>query len=111
AARAADEEAFLAREPARHRERFLVGDRHVVVDHAEVEGARHLVLADALDLVRNAFGFARALAAPRFGQNGADGIAGDDLDARILLLQIAADAADRAAGAGGEDEVRDASVG
>ena len=45
------------------------------------------------------------------GEDRSDRIAGDDLDVGILLLQEFARTADRAAGTGGSDQVRDAPFG
>src|SRR5690606_6239045 len=104
---AADEEPLLAGEPAGHGEGVAVGDGDVVVDHAAVEGGRPLVLADALDLVRPPR-LRYDTTAPRPGQDGADRVAGDDLDLRVALLEVAADAGDRAARARRGDEMGDA---
>src|SRR5947209_278013 len=49
---AADQDALLAREPARSDERLLVGDLDDLVDDLDVHRPRHEVLAHALHLVR-----------------------------------------------------------
>ncbi len=48
---AAGEDPLLARQPPRHDERLAVVDLPHVVEHREVHGAAHHVLADALHLV------------------------------------------------------------
>ncbi len=68
-----------------------------------VVGGRPEVLADALDEVR---------ATGAAGVDGALGVGADDLHAAVGdLLEVLADAADRAAGADAGDEVRDLAVG
>ena len=49
ARRAADQQAFFARDAARHQERIAVGDAHHLVDHAQVDGLGEIVHPDALD--------------------------------------------------------------
>ena len=68
---------------------------HVLVHDGRVEALRERVLADPLDQVRvhGAAGVDRAL---RVGS--------DDEQVRLLLLQVAADAGDRAAGADGDHD-------
>ena len=60
------------------------------------------VLADALDEVG---------AAGAAGVDRAGGVGADHLDVGVLLLEVAADAADRAAGADARDEVGDPALG
>ena len=71
AAGAADEQALLAREPARGQERLAVGDRDHTVDDRRVEGLGPEVLADALDQVR-------VLARPARDVDRALGVGADD---------------------------------
>ena len=95
AAGAADQDALGARDRARAEERVAVGDLDPAVDDRGVERLGPEVLADALDQVR--VDIARV--------DRALGIGADDLDRRVLLLQVAPDARDRAAGADADDEV------
>ena len=74
----------------------LIGDDLVV--QVAVPRRREEVLADALDEVRPA-GAA--------GEHRALGVGGDDPDRRVLRLEVAGDAGDRAARAGAGDEVGD----
>src|SRR6185295_10487297 len=75
-----------------------VGYRHDPVDDAAVVGLGPEVLADALHQIRPPVtaGVHRPL-----------GVGADDLDGRVLRLQILANAADRAAGADAGHEVCD----
>ena len=97
-ARAADQQALGLGQPARREERVLVGDRHVAVDDRRVVGLGPEVLADALDEVRVDL---------LVGVDRADRVGADDLDRRVLLLQVARRAGDRAARADADDEVGD----
>ena len=98
AARPTDEETLLARDSAGHQERRLVADRDDPVDDRRVVGLGPEVLADALDQVRP----------PRSTRvHRAFGVGADDLHARVLRLEVAADAGDRAARAESRDEVGD----
>ena len=98
AARAADQESLLGREPASGEEAVAVGDGHVAVDDARVEGLRPEVLADPLDEV----GMHLVV-----GVDAADRVGPDHLEVRVLLAQISRDAGDRAAGADAAHEVGD----
>ena len=88
--RAAHEQRLLAGQPAGERERVRVGDLDDPVGDVAVVALGPEVLTHALDEV----GPAAAAGVDRAGRVGAD-----DLDRRVLLLEVAADAADRAAGA------------
>ena len=103
AARPADEDALLAREPARHLERLGVGHRDDLVRHGGVVGRRPEVLADALDEVR-APGAARVDRALGVGADDAHGVARH-------LAQVPPGSRDRAARADAGHEVRDRAVG
>ena len=103
AGRAADQQPLLAGEPPGHRERVGVADRDHLVGDLPVERGRPDVLADALDQVRAA-GPARVDRALRVGADDLDPAAG-------LLLEEAAGARDRAAGADARHEVGDPAVG
>src|SRR3546814_8785906 len=99
AARASDEQPLLAGDAAGHGEADGVADRDDLVDHGGVVGRRPEVLADALDEV---------WPAGAAGVDGALGVRADGLDRGVALLQVAADAGDRAAGADAAHEVGDA---
>jgi hypothetical protein len=100
AAGASDQQPLLAGEAAGHLERVGVGDGDDLVGDLGVVGARPEVLADTLHQVR---------AARAAGVDRALGVGADDLDPTAGdLLEVAADAGDRAAGAHAGDEVRDA---
>ena len=95
AARAAGEDALLARQPARGVERVAVADRDQAVDRGAVEGRRPEVLADALDEIGvHLRRWSRS--SPRVGA--------DDLDAGLALPEVAPDARDGAARADAEHE-------
>jgi hypothetical protein len=93
---------LLAGEAAGHVERVGVGDLDDPVGDVAVVRRGPEVLADALDEVRAA----GAAGVDRAGRVGAD-----DLDVGVLLLEVLADAADRATGADAGHEVRDLPVG
>ena len=95
---AADEQPFLAREPARGQERVAVGDADPLVDDVRVHRLRPRVLADALDEVRVEV----ALVLGRVDR--ALGVGADDQHLRLVLLEVAADAGDRAARADGDHD-------
>src|SRR5690606_27419031 len=103
AAGPADQQPLLAGELAGHVERVLVGHRDDLVADLGVVGLRPDVLADALHQVGPA------------GAAGVDrplGVGADDLDpAAGDLLEVAAGAADGAAGADAGHEVGDAALG
>ena len=100
--RAADEQRLLAGQPTGVGERVGVRDLDDPVRDLAVVAVGPEVLADALDEVRAA----AAAGVHRPGRVGAD-----DLDVGVLLLEVAADAADRAAGADAAHEVGDLPVG
>ena len=103
AARAADEQRLLPREPTRHRERLAVAHRDDLVADRPVVSVRPEVLAYALDEIgpTGAAGVDRALR-----------VRADHLDPPAgLLLEIATGAAHRAARADAGHEVRDLPVG
>ena len=77
-------------------------DADPAVDHRRVVGAREEVLADALGEVRPG----RVA-----GQHAALRVGADDPQRRVLRLEVAGDAGDRAAGADRRDEVRDPALG
>ena len=83
----------------------------ILVDDLHVERARDLVLTDSFNLVRHTLDLDRPVAAPVFGQDRPHRIARDHANRRIPLLEVAPDARDGAAGAGGSNEVRDPSAG
>ena len=91
AARAADQQALLARHPAGGQERVAVGDGDELVDQREVHRRRAEVLADPLDQV--------GVDVVGLRVDRALGVGADDADRRVLLLQVAGDAGDGAAGA------------
>ena len=100
---AADEQPLLAGQPSRHREGVGVGDLDDPVGDGAVVGLGPEVLAHALDEVG---------AAGAAGVHRARGVGADHLDVGVLrVLEVAADAADGAAGAHAGDEVRDPAVG
>src|SRR6478735_1992465 len=90
--------AAIAGQPAGERERVGVGDLDDPVRDVAVVALGPEVLADALDEVG-------AAGAP--GVHGPGRVGADHLDVGVLLLEVAADAADRAAGAHARDEVGD----
>ena len=94
---AADQQALLAGHAPGRQERVLVGHGHPLVDDVLVEGLRVEVLADALDEVR-----VHVLLAGRVDR--ALGVCADDDHVRLLLLQVAARARDRAAGSDRDHE-------
>ena len=97
--RVAHQDALDLGHPAGGEEALLVADRDDVVVEVRVPRGREEVLADALHEVR----------APRPArEHRALGVGGDDLDGRVLGLQVAGDPGDRAARAGPGDEVGDA---
>ena len=98
AGRAADEEALLAREPTGGEERVAVRDAHPLVDDRGVERVRPALLADALHEVRP-LGVLRV-----GGEDGALRIDRDDARPRAVLLEVAADARDRAPRAHRDDD-------
>ena len=102
AARTAGQDALLARDPPRHRERVAVADADPAVDDGRVVGAREEVLAHALGQVRPSR-VARQDAALRVGA--------DDLDRRVPCLERVGGAGDRAAGPDAGDEMGDPPVG
>src|SRR6202049_3559770 len=97
AGRTTDENPLLTGELSRGNEALALGDLDEVIDDVAVEGARPEVLADALDLVRS------DLAAV----DGTFGVCADHPHRRVLLLQVSAHPADRAAGADAGAEGRD----
>src|SRR5207245_2384918 len=98
AAGAAGENALFAREPARPAERLTVRDADPVVHDLGIHRLWPGVLADAFDEVRVQVFVAlrRVHRAFRVGT--------DDEDVRLSLLEVAADAADRAARADRHDD-------
>src|SRR5262245_29719900 len=93
AARSPREDRLLARQLARRQEGVAVGHLEHVVDERELRNADDLLVAEPLEERL----FRRDLA-PRLEvvvEDGPDGVHGDDADARILLLEVARDAADR----------------
>ena len=101
-ARAAHEHPLGLREPAGGDEAVAVGDRDVAVGDGGVVGGGPEVLAHALDEVGMDL-FVRVDRALRIGA--------DDLDVRVLLLEVARHPGDRAAGADADDQVRELAVG
>ena len=93
AGRAADEQPLLAREPARGQERVAVGDAHPLVDDVGsiVSGHVSLPIPSTKYGCRSLVGLRRV--------DGALGVDADDQHLGLALLEVAADAADRAAGA------------
>ena len=95
---AAGEDPLLAREPARGEERVAVGDADPLVDDLQVDRVRPRVLADPLDEVRVKLRVVlRRVDRPL-------GVDADDLHLGLSLVEPAADAGDRAAGADGDDD-------
>lgn len=106
----AAEDAFFAGEAAGHVDGFVIGDLFDVVDDGEVEGAGDEAGADTLDLMGAGLGgFAEA----GLGDDGAvGGFNGDAADGFVfLVLDVAADAGDGAAGADAGDEDVDFAIG
>ena len=101
AGRAADQDAFFARDASRGEERVAVADRDHSIDDRRIVGAGPEVFADAFDEVR---------ATGAAGVHRTFGVGADDLDRRVLRFQVASDAGDGAAGADAGDEMRDAST-
>ena len=98
----AGQHALAARGQARGLERVLVVDGDDLVEQRAVEHRRHEARADALDLVR---------AGPAAGEHGRGRrLDGDHLQVLVALLEEAARAGDRAAGADAGDEVVDPAV-
>src|SRR6185312_3131223 len=104
---AADEQALLAGQPPGHGERFGVGDGDDLVGDRRVVVARPHVLADALDEVGapGAAGVDGAVRVRADDLHGSGGAVGGD------VLEVAAGAGDRAAGAGADDHVGQLPVG
>src|SRR5690606_8527372 len=88
-----------------HRQHFLVGDLERVVDRGAFEVAGDAALADAL-ADRAAFGLELAGLDPAVDRRALR-IGRCDHDAGVLLLQVLADARERAAGADGAREAVD----
>jgi hypothetical protein len=79
-------------------ERVAVGDPDPLVDDLQVDRVGPRVLADPLDEVRMELGIVLG------GEDRALGIDADDLHLGLPLVEPAADARDRAAGADGDDD-------
>ena len=109
--RVAGEDAFFARDAPRHHRGVLVGHLLEVIDDVEVDVLRQEVLADALGDVRVDLVLVEDAGLLVFLEHRPVGVDAPHLDRGIPFLQIAADAADRAAGADADDEVRDRAVG
>ena len=109
AGRAARQNSLLAGEPSGQVERLVVVHRDDLVDHREIERPRKEVLPDPLDFI--GLRSDDLLRIEILLEDRADRIGPDDLDLRILLLQEARRAADRAAGAEARDEVVDLPAG
>src|SRR5262249_18263742 len=95
---AADEQALLAREPTSREEGVAIRDPHPLVDDGRVERIGPALLANALDEVRPL-----GMLGIR-GEHRAFGIHGDDARLRAVLLEVAADACDGAAGPDRDDD-------
>ncbi len=108
ASRVAGEDAFLARDAARHDGRVLVGDLLEVVDDAEVHVFWQEILADTLGDVRVDLVLVEDARCLVFLEDRAVRVDAPDLDRGIPLFQKPSGAADRAAGADAADQVRDA---
>ena len=91
AGRDADEQSFFQRKPARHGDRFVVGDSDDFVDVVAAQNAGNESGADALNLVR------RWLSAGKHGTVGR--LDGDRFERWLLRLDVLADASDGSAGA------------
>jgi hypothetical protein len=87
-ARGADQDALLARDPARGGECVTIGDAQPSVDDVPVECRRPEILADPLHEIRMHL-LARV--------DRADGIGAHDLQSGLALLQVVARSRDRAA--------------
>ena len=100
--RAADQDPLLSRDGARRPERVAVGHLDVAVHHRRVERRGPEVLADPFDQI-----------GPRrvARVHGSLGIGSDDRDRRVLLLEEATDAGDRASRPDPGDEHVDRTVG
>ena len=97
AAAAAAQEALLLDEPPRHGEGVLVPGLDPPVHHAAVQHRGDEVVPGALHVV---VGHVRPVEVLWLGQDGAQGVHPHHLAGRALLLDLAADAGDGAAGAG-----------
>ena len=98
AARAADEQALLPRQPPRGQERLAVRDPHPLVHDLGIHRLRPRVLADPLDEVR---------AERVLGVLGVDrplGVGADDEHLGPALLEVPPDAGDRAARPDGDHD-------
>eukprot|EP00760_Papus_ankaliazontas_P014959 PhM_4_TR161/c0_g1_i1/m.13822 len=98
AAAAAAEEALVAVKHASELEGLLVLTLDPLVDERAVEHVGDEVITDALDVVRAHF------VVGGVGEDRADGVDSDDLCLRRVLLEVARDAGERAAGASANDE-------
>jgi len=101
-ARSAGQNAFLAGEGACGQEGIAVGNLYPAIDTGPIEGTRPEILADPFDLIGMELvtGIDRALR-----------IGADDRDGRVLLLQIARNAADGSPGADASNEMGDTATG
>src|SRR5579885_2381089 len=102
ARRAADENALLSGQPPAHDEGVFVADPNYIVEKLEVDRSRDEVLADAFHLVRR-----RHVA----GVDRAFRIDADNLDFRVLLLEVASGTGYGAARADAGHEAGDLAVG
>ena len=82
-----------------------------MVDDAEVHVLRQEVFPDALGDVRVDLVLVEDARLFVFLEHGPVGVDAPDFDLGVAFLQVPADAADRAAGADADDEVRDSAVG
>ncbi|MCG3121101.1 MAG: hypothetical protein ALAOOOJD_04055 [bacterium] len=100
---AADEQAFLAGETARHQKRFLVTDGINFVDIFPVQRAGNDFLADTLDFIR--LSVQQIFCIEMLAQGRAGRIGADHFDGRIFFFEILRRAGNRAAGADAADKI------
>ena len=104
----AEEKAVVGGHLAAHGERVLVVAAHHAVDDVDVEATRDGVLSDTLHLPT--LGNAHVVGGDPLDdvvpKDGTLGVRHDHADVRVLALEVAPGAADRAAGASAGDKVR-----
>ena len=104
------EDALFARDATRHDGRVLVGHFLEMIDDIEIDVPRQEVFADAFGDVRVDLVLVENAGLLVLLEHRPVGVDAPHLDARVLLLEVPADAADRAAGADAADQVRNRAV-
>jgi hypothetical protein len=106
---AAAQDAFFSHELARCDERLGVVHLHDVINYAEVDGLDQVVFADTFDIVDARFG--HSFVVKVVVEHAADRVNTDHLHSGILLLEVAANPANGAAGSNATDKGIDGSAG